>query len=191
VARKNVSATNPTAVAYARSILELGNERGQAADIGRDLAGIREVIDRNPSFAAFLADPGIGAGERAPVLDRLFRGRVHPLVMNLLLVLNTRGRMGLLGAVADAYANLLDQQLGIVEVDVTVARRLDENQLTQVRERVSQALGKNAVVRQHVDEDIIGGLVIRVEDRLIDASVRYQLEAMRERMLAARRKMQV
>jgi F-type H+-transporting ATPase subunit delta len=188
VAKRNISATNPTAVAYARSILELANERDQSGDIGRDLAGIREVVERNPSFGAFLADPGIGAAERTTVLEKLFRGRVNPLVLNLLLVLNARGRAGLLGPVADAFANLLDAQLGIVEVDVTVARRIDDDQLDQVRQRVSQALGKNAVVHQHVDEDIIGGLVLRVEDRLIDASVRYQLEAMRERMLAARRK---
>jgi F-type H+-transporting ATPase subunit delta len=188
MARKNVSASNPTAVAYARSILELGNERQQSGDIGRDLAGIRELIQKNPSFGAFLADPGIGPSERTGLIEKLFRGRVSPLVLNLLLVLNSRGRMGLLAAVADAYAALLDKQLGIVEVDVTVARRLEPDQLDQVRKRVSQALGKDAHVHQHVDEKIIGGLVIRVEDRLIDASVRYQLEAMRERMLAARRK---
>ena len=188
MAKRNISASNPTAVAYARSILELANERDQAGDIGRDLAGIREITERNPSFAAFLADPGVGPAERTAVLEKLFRGRVNPLVMNLLLVLNARGRARLLAPVAEAFANLLDKQLGIVEVDVTVARKLDDDQLNTVRQRVSQALGKNAMVRQHVNEDIIGGLVIRVEDRLIDASVKSQLEAMRQRMLSARRK---
>ena len=188
MARRNISSNNPTAVAYARSILELANERNQAQEFGQELTAIGELLRQNPSFAHYLADPGIGASERTATLDRLFRGKASPLVMNLMGVLNNRGRLNLLGAVADAYADLLDDQLGNVEVDVTVAKRLDPSQLEQVRQRVSQALGKNAVVHQYVDEDIIGGLVIRVEDRLIDASVKYQLEAMRERMLAARRK---
>ena len=188
MAKRNVSATNPTAVAYARSVLELANEKQQAGDVGRDLAAIRTLLDQNPSFASFLGDPGIGASEKTQTLEKLFRGRAAPLVMNLLLVLNTRGRIGLLGPVADAYAHLLDEQLGIVEDDVTVARRLDPEQLDQVSQRVSQTLGRNAVVHQYVDEGIIGGMVLRVEDRLIDASVKTQLDTMRDRMLAARKK---
>ena len=188
MARRNISSNNPTAVAYAKSILELANERNQAQEFGQELSAIGELIRQNPSFAHYLADPGIGASERTATLDRLFRGKAAPLVMNLMGVLNNRGRLNLLGAVADAYADLLDEQLGNVEVDVTVAQRLDPSQLEQVRQRVSAALGKNAIVHQYVDENIIGGLVLRVEDRLIDASVRSQLDAMRQRMLAARRK---
>jgi F-type H+-transporting ATPase subunit delta len=187
MSRHNISSNNPTAVAYARSILELANEKNQAQEFGQELATIGELLRQNRSFAEFLADPGVAAADRTAALDRLFRGRASPLVMNLMGVLNTRGRLNLLGAVADAYADLLDEQLGNVEVDVTVAQKLDNSQLDEVRRRVSQALGKNAVVHQYVDADIIGGLVLRVEDRLIDASVRSQLEAMRERMLSARR----
>ena len=62
---------------------------------------------------------------------------------------------------------------------MTVAQRLTAEQLEQVRQQVSQALKKDAVVHQYVDESIIGGLVLRVGDKLIDASVRNQLETMR------------
>lgn len=185
---RTATATNPTALSYARSLLELASERNEADEIGQEMAGIRELLVQNPTFAAFLADPGIGAGERTATLDKLFRGRASPLVMNFLGVLNNRGRLRLLGSIAQAYNDLLDEQKGNVEVDVTVAQRLSPDQLEQVRQRVSQALGRNAVVHQYVDENIIGGLVLRVEDQLIDASVRYQLEAMQERLLAARRK---
>ena len=185
---KTASATNPTAVAYARSLLELANERNQADEIGQEMAGIRDVLAEQPSFAAYLADPGIGGTERTATLEKVFKGRVSPLVSNFLGVVNNHGRMRMLGPIAQAFVDLLDEQRGNVEVDVTVAQRLSPDQLEQVRQRVSQALGKNAVVHQYVDEDIIGGLVLRVEDRLIDASVKYQLEAMRERLLAARKK---
>ena len=185
---KTISATNPTAVAYARSLLELANERNQADEIGQEMAGIRDVLAEQPSFAAYLADPGIGGTERTATLEKVFKGRVSPLVSNFLGVVNNHGRMRMLGPIAQAFVDLLDEQRGNVEVDVTVAQRLSADELEQVRQRVSEALGKNAVVHQYVDEDIIGGLVLRVQDRLIDASVKYQLEAMRERLLAARKK---
>jgi F-type H+-transporting ATPase subunit delta len=184
---KHTAANNPTVLSYARSLLELANERQQVDAVGQEMAALREIMEQNPSLGAYLADPGIGSAERTATLDRLFKS-ASELVHNFLGVLNNKGRLGLLPQIAAAFNNLLDEQKGKVEVDVTVAQKLSPDQLEQVRQRVSQALGKDAVVHQYVDAEIIGGLVLRVEDRLIDASVKYQLEAMRERLLAARKK---
>ena len=148
-----------------------------------ELRGLREVIEANPTFRAFLRDPGIGEQERAQTLKRVFGGKLAPLVMNFLGVVNAHGRLGRLEEIARAYDELLDERLGKIEVDVTVAQRLGADQLEQVRRSVSAALKKDAVVHQYVDESIIGGIVLRVQDRLIDASVRAQLEGMRRRML--------
>ncbi|HEV8291714.1 MAG TPA: F0F1 ATP synthase subunit delta, partial [Tepidisphaeraceae bacterium] len=88
-------------------------------------------------------------------------------------------------AITQAYQELLDEQLGKVEVDMTVAHRLEGAALEQVRKRISQALKKDAIVHQYVDDKIIGGMVLRVDDKLIDASVKSQLEAMKRQLLAA------
>jgi len=182
----NTTHASPTAVTYARSLLELARERGLAEPIGQELEQLKEILDANPTFREFLKDPAIGAEERTGVLDRVLRARVNPLLGNFLGVLNTHGRLGLLDQVADAYDALLDEILGKIEVDVTVAQRLSTAELEQVRQRVGAALKKDAVVHQYVDESIIGGLVLRVGDKLVDASVRSQLEAIRRQFLAAR-----
>ena len=174
-----------TAVTYARSLLELAQERNLAQPIGDELQGIREVLEANPTFREFLKDPAVGADERTGVVDRVLRSRVDPLLSNFLGVLGVHGRLGLLDEIAAAYDDLLDELLGKVEVDVTVAQQLTPAELEQVRQRVSSALKKDAVVHQHVDDSIIGGLVLRVGDKLIDASVRSQLETMRRQFLAA------
>jgi len=176
------------AVNYARSLLELATERNEAVPMAQELAGLRQIVDENRSFQMFLADPGISIAERDQMIDRLFKGRVSPLLEKFLRVLNSHGRLGGIVHVVDAYDELLDEQLGKIEVDVTVAHKLESAQLEQVRQRVSQALKKDAVVHQYVDENIIGGLVIRVQDKLIDASVRTQLTALRERMIVASQK---
>jgi len=70
-------------------------------------------------------------------------------------------------------------------VDLTVAQPLSREQLEQARQRISTALGRDAVMHPYVDENIIGGVIIRVGDKLIDASVKQQLAAIREQLLAA------
>ena len=122
------------------------------------------------------------------MLERRIRGRVSPLLSNFLGLLNQKGRLGLLPQIAAAYDDLLDEQFGKVEVDVTVAQPLDASNWSRSASRSSQALGKDAVVHQYVDESIIGGLVLRVQDQLIDASVRYQLQAIRSKLLSAGRR---
>ena len=179
------SGNAPIVARYARALLQLGNERKQAEAIRTELNGLTEVFAANPSFAGMLADPAVSEASRASLLQRVFAGRLSPTTMNFLGVLNAKGRLGLLPEIIEAYGDLLEEQLGNVEVDVTVAQRLDAQQLEQVRRRVSEALGRNAVVYQYVDEAIIGGLVLRVQDKLIDASVRFQLESMRKRLLEA------
>jgi F-type H+-transporting ATPase subunit delta len=176
---------SPVAAAYATSLLELATEQKQAEQIRAELASLGQVINENPTFGLFLADPAIGKTERGETLKRILGDQTSPLVRNFIGVLNQHGRLANLAQIAEAYDRLLDEQLGNVEVDVTVAQMLAPDQLEEVRNRVSAALKKNAVVRQHVDDSIIGGLIVRVQDKLIDASVKTQLAAMRQQLLGA------
>jgi F-type H+-transporting ATPase subunit delta len=184
-----MSKSNPkssTAVPYAASLLELANERNQAEPVGQELAQIRQIVTGNPSFAAFLADPAIGDKERGEMVSRIFAGSVSPLMNSFLGVLNLKDRLGLLPQISDIYSRLLDEQLGKIDVEVTVAVQLSAEQLEDVRRRIGAALKKDPVVHQHVDDSIIGGLVVRVQDKMIDASVKTQLAAMKQALLAAK-----
>jgi F-type H+-transporting ATPase subunit delta len=177
---------SPTAVTYARSLLELAQEKRIADPIGQELAAIAEILAANPNFLAFLRDPAISQEERSRVVDKVLKPQVNPLLANFLGVAASHNRLGILDEIAQAYNDLLDDLLGKIEVDVTVSQKLTDDQLEQVRQRVSAALKKDAVVHQYVDESIIGGMVLRVGDQLIDASVRSQLETMKRQFLSAR-----
>jgi F-type H+-transporting ATPase subunit delta len=177
-----------TAVAYATALLELANERNVTQQIAEDLAGVRQVLNEVPNFQVYLANPSIGDAERNGVIQRTFAGKISPLLDYFLELLAAKRKLGHLGEIADAFDKLLDEQLGKIEVDVTVAQKLSPEQLEEVRQKVSTALKKDAVVYQYVDESIIGGLIVRVQDQLIDASVKTQIANLREQMLAAREK---
>jgi F-type H+-transporting ATPase subunit delta len=184
----NTTHFSPLALTYAQALLALANDRRLAEDVGRELEGLGSILEAEPVFREYLADPGISMSERGEALQRIFRGRVSELVYNFLGVMNSHGRLRVLDQVLTAYAELLDEQLGNVEVEVTTAQKLNTDEVEQVRQKVSQAIGKNAVLHQHVDDGIIGGLVIRVGDRVIDASVKQQLRAIRQQLLAGAQK---
>lgn len=185
---KTTTHNSPLAISYAQALLDLAQEQKQAEPIGQELAQIREVVEQNKTFALFLADPGISDVEHGETLKRIFQGKVNPLLMKFLGILAQKGRLKSLVQISEAYDDLLDELLGKIEVDVTVAQRLTDAQLEEVRQKVSTALNKKAVVYQYVDEKIIGGLVLRVQDRLIDGSVKAQLDIMRRQLLTAKTK---
>jgi len=176
--------SSPLAVAYARSLLELANERHHAREIGQEIQGLADILAADPNFRDFLANPGIGTAERGAVIERTFKGRLSEMLYNLLRVANEKGRLGILDQIAAAYAHLLDEQLGNVDVEVISAQHLDAEQVAHVGRRVSDLLHKTAIVHQTLDESIIGGLVIKVGDQVLDASIRQQLQSMRQRLLS-------
>jgi F-type H+-transporting ATPase subunit delta len=174
---------SPTAFAYARALIELANERNITQPIADDLHGLKQLITDNPSFRSYLNDPSIGEAECAEMLDKIFAGRLPPLLEHFMEVLSAKGKLGHLDQIADAYDQLLEEQKGKIEVDVTVAHELSSAELEDVRQKVSSALKKDAVVKQIVDDSIIGGMVLRVQDKLIDGSVKSQLQKMKEQLL--------
>jgi F-type H+-transporting ATPase subunit delta len=176
---------SPLALSYAQALLDLAGEAGTEQATGAELADVRKLIDDSPDFHELLANRGIGEGDREGLLVRIFDGRVSPLLMNFLKLVNTKGRAGMIGEMSAAYDDLLDAKFGKIEVDVTVAHRLDDAQVETVRQKVSAAINRDAVIHQYVDDSIIGGLILRVQDKLIDGSVRAQLDRMRRRLLEA------
>ena len=175
-----------SAVAYATALIELANERQLTQPIAEELDGLRQVLAENPTFRGFLADPSIGEAERTQVLKKVFEGKLQPLIDHFMKLLAAKGKLGQLDQIADAYDDLLEEQQGKIEVDVTVAQKLTPQQLEDVRQKVSAALNKDAVVHQYVDDSIIGGLILRVQDKLIDASVKTQIQRLREQLLASK-----
>jgi F-type H+-transporting ATPase subunit delta len=182
------STNSPAATAYAKSLLDLANGQSVAWEVASDLTGIRSALDADPSLEQFFANPSVSPTAREPLLAKAFEGRVQPLVWNFVRLVNQKGRLGLLRQIEATYKTLIDEQFGKIEVEVTTAQPLDEAALEEVRRAVGESLKRDATVKPKVDESIIGGLIVRVQDKLIDASVRAQLAALKQQMLAARPK---
>ena len=174
---------------YAQSLLELADAAGgdeKIVETGVELNAISEMIRGDAEIAEFLRSPIVDACKRADALRRIFEGRVSDLVLRYMLVLNGKGRLGEFAAMAAGYDQIVNERMGRVEVDVlTVDGSLAPDQLALLGEKVKAKLGQEPVFHQYADESLIGGLVLRVGDQLIDGSVRGQLRRMREELLVS------
>ncbi len=184
-------ASSPTidAVArvYAQSLLELAEAAGgdaKIAEIGEELQAVLEIVRGDAMIAEFLRSPIVERTKRGDSLRTVLDGRVSDLLLRFLLVLNGKGRLGRIADIVAAYDELLNERFGKVEVDVyTVDGRLDDAQLSLLSEKIRTRLGKEPVFHQYADPSLIGGLVLRVGDQLIDGSVRGRLRGLRESIL--------
>ena len=170
---------------YAQALLELADARNVTDQVAGDVRDIAQIIDGDPTFARYLADPTIGHVERSAKLDHVFAGKTAAVLVAFLKLLSSKNRLGEFRGIATAFQQLLDKRAGNVDVEVTVPQEMTHDELEGVRQQISQKLGKNAHVKQKVDESIIGGLIVKVGDSLIDGSVKSQLETMKRRLVAA------
>ena len=168
---------------YAQALLDLAAEAAAAEAVEDDLTALVGAFGADERLAEFLASPAIAPSARQEVLDRALTGRVSTLARDFVSVLQRNGRGGLLPDVAEAYHRLLIARSGGVEVTVFSAVELDEELRGQLAAVLRDFLGADPVMQLTVDPDVLGGLRLRVGDRVIDASVAGALQRLREDLL--------
>lgn len=167
---------------YAASLLDLASQAGRQAEIGEELADLRALWSREPQFAAMMSSPAIDADGRRGSIRRLFTGKLSDLTLNLLLVLNDKGRASILAAVCDKFRQLLEEQRGQREVYVTSAVALSDAQRASLKDAVRKLAGIEPLLVEEVSPDVLGGIRVRVGDQVIDRTVAARLRGLRTRL---------
>ena len=173
---------------YATSLLEVCDRQGGIAlaeSCASELQALAELIRADKRFAEFLKTPIIGGSARRASIERIVKGKVSDLVYRFVMVVAAHGRAGRLADIADAFDGLLQARLGRVEVDMyTVTGQAAPDVIATVKGGVKEAFGKDAVIHQYADPNMIGGVKLRIGDQLIDGSVETQLRNMRDAVAA-------
>jgi len=131
-----------------------------------------------------LENPRIPFDARREALANALGPDAMPQLMNLAALILRRRRLELLGGIAREYRRLYNRQEGIVEATATSAVELDEGELQALRERLERMAGDRIILHTRVDESLLGGIQVRIGDRLIDGSVRGRLERLRNELAA-------
>jgi len=176
---------DPAAKRYARAAFELARDRGELDLWESDLIALAQAL-ASPEAAAFLASRQVDAAAKESFL-RQAGGEPSPLVWNLVRLLSSKGRLALLADIAEQFQALLDEHRGIAHAQVMTAVPVSDDEREALARRLSELTGKRVLVETREEPAILGGLVARIGDRLIDGSTRSKLEALRRRLAGATR----
>ena len=165
---------------YARALLDVALEKGVAEPLRAELAGMVALIAAHPDLAAILAHPAVSAERKRKVVGAVAASaKASDLLTRLLTLMGERDRLPLLPMVAAAYAKLWNAHRGVVAAEAVSAVPLDETQFRAVASALAAASGREVDLSARVDPRLLGGMLVKMEGRTYDGSVRARLRALR------------
>jgi F-type H+-transporting ATPase subunit delta len=166
---------------YAKALLGAADKAGQADDVVEGLESlVADVLDKLPQLEETLKTPRLSHEERLPIIDKVFGGKLSATTLTFLKVLSKHGRLDCLRAIARAARKQLNSQRGRVEVLVETAYPISNPIRERITSRLTQLLGRQVMLTAEVNEDLLGGLVVRVGDTVYDASLAARLKKMEQ-----------
>ena len=171
---------------YAEALLALARKANDLEGWMVAINGVVTAVESDSRLSNFLAAPQVSATEKIAVIGKAFTGKLpQPMVRFLQKLVQNRRQM-LLSVIAVEYGNLVDEASGRVHAQVTVARETSEADQKMIVAQLSRAFAKTVVPHISVNPDILGGVIVKVGDQVMDGSVRKRLRTLKSRIVTAR-----
>jgi len=168
---------------YAETLLELAQRAGDLRGWGEMFDSVSNAFETDRRLRVFLESPRVSSKQKNEIIQKAYGGALPRTFVRFLQALVDHRRQMLIPAIAHQYHDLMDEVEGRVHASVTVAREADERDRELVTSQLSRVLGKTVVPHFHVDPAVLGGVVVRVGDTVLDGSVRRRLAILRGKML--------
>lgn len=167
---------------YARALIGAAKNAGVADQVIEQLGQlVDDYLAKSPELQAALASPRIDESEKIRIIDRIFADEFDPVLIKFLKVMAGRDRLGYVAAVRTAAETIHDEMMGRLVVLVRTAVPLDDALRAKITDQLGSMMDKQVRLRESVDPDLIGGMIIRIGDRVFDSSVANQLDKMARR----------
>lgn len=171
---------------YAKALMATTTSVDHAEGLLQDLQLIVHAQLASPELRAMMRSPVIQASKKKVVLQEAFGDRVKPEVLAFVYLLADKGREGDLELITNEYASMVDERQHRVRVTITSAVELDEATRTATTSALSAKIGATVVPTWTVDASLLGGITVRVADKVIDGSLRGNLRRLRDRLASGR-----
>jgi F-type H+-transporting ATPase subunit delta len=169
---------------YARSLFEVASDQDKADEIREQLGQFTSAMEKDRDLQVFFFSPYFSTKEKEDALDRAISG-ADEIFVNFLKLLIENHRMPVIFRVRRGYEELWEEANRLLPVSVTSAVELDEDTVRELGDRIADQTGRRVDLSAHVDPDILGGIVVRVGDSILDASVRNRLDQLRKQVARA------
>jgi ATP synthase F1 delta subunit len=169
---------------YARSLFDVASDKDRVDEIREQLGEFTHAMEEDRDLQIFFFSPYFSTKEKEDALDRAISG-ADEIFVNFLKLLVQNHRMPVIFRVRRGYEELWEEANRLLPVSVTSAVELDEKTVAELGDRIAEQTGRRVQVSAHIDPDILGGIVVRVGDSILDASVRNRLEQLRKQVARA------
>jgi F-type H+-transporting ATPase subunit delta len=172
---------NKAASRYAKSIIDLSIETNSLEEVKSDMALVSKVIGVNSQLEAILNNPIVPLDKKAGILADLFQSKVHPITSSFLKLMVNKGRSSIVYSAAKQVVTQYNDIKGIVTAEVISATALTAESRAEIIAIVKNELGANhVIIKEKVDDDLIGGFILKVEDKQFDASIAGGLKKLKK-----------
>jgi F-type H+-transporting ATPase subunit delta len=168
---------------YSQAIFEIAKEHNTFDKWQENLQKIA-VLTQDSEFVAVMENPKFSVEEKFKLLNTQLKN-IDPMALNLAYILTSKGIFGLVRDVYTDYQKILDDFRGIDQAEITTAIPLNEKERQQLAARLSAITGRKIIMTMHVDPEIIGGVIAKVGEKMIDGSTRSQLAALKNELASA------
>jgi F-type H+-transporting ATPase subunit delta len=164
--------SSKAAARYAKSLIDLSQEQNAFEDLMKDMVLFEEVVGHNSELEAILKNPIVPLDKKAGILADIFGNKVHQITKSFLKLVVSKGRSGILFDTAKQFIAQYQAIKGIVTAEVTSAIALTDANKAEINSLVKKELGaKEVIIKEKVDEKLIGGFILKVGDKQFDASI--------------------
>jgi len=167
---------------YATAIFEIAKEENNLDGYDKDLAKVREDVFAIPEAVKFFQNPLVPQQAKKDLLVKAFDKEISATVMNFLMLLVDKKRIGVFNEIYDIFTSLKNKEQGILIADVTTAFNLTKKQQDALVKKLTTLTGRKIQIRTHKDASILGGLILKIGDKRIDGSAAGRLRALQAAM---------
>lgn len=168
---------------YGDGLYALARDEGLTAELLSQMTEVEKLFRQEPDFLRLLGNMSLPKTERIEILDNAFRGQVHPYLLNFLKILCERGSLNEFSSCRAAYYALYRKEFSIAEATVTTAEPLSDTRREQLLEKLRSMTGKQIVLHEKQDASLIGGVLLEMEGRTYDNTIRNRLKNVHDAMV--------
>lgn len=168
---------------YGTALFELALENNQMDVMLDEVVGLKNVLSEEPEFIDLISNPKIAMNDRKKVIEDIFNGKISEYIIGMIDLIIKKNRQNILLQILDDFISKVNEHKGVVIADITVCEPLTQSQQSNLINRLETLTKKTIILKQQVDPSIVGGVVIRIGDRIMNYSVKGMLGAMSKSLL--------
>lgn len=168
---------------YSQALFELAQNDEELGQFFNDLKSINTTIDQSVELKTFLSHPAFNNETKKEIIKEIFEGKINKNILNFLYVLIDRNRIYALGAIINHLEELMDKKYNILTVEVITAIELSYEMKEKLTNKLQNLYQKQIKVKTEIDEDILGGMMLKIGDKIVDGTIKAKLNNMKRTLI--------